>query len=64
MGDPDVLELLGSLQESSLMDEVLADPELMAKVHAGDLAALSEDPWSERLARDSRVREIRRRVDP
>ena len=60
--DPEVLAQLGKLQESDLMKEILVDPDLMAKVRAGDYAALGRDPRIQELLSDPSVRSIRERV--
>lgn len=61
--DMEVLGHLASLQDSALMQEILADQELMAKVRAGDLTALAQDPRIQRLAQDRRVQAIGERVN-
>jgi len=60
--DPEVLAQLGKLQESDLMKEILADPDVMAKVRAGDYQALGQDPRIQRLMSDPSVRAIQQRV--
>ncbi|HXK22721.1 MAG TPA: hypothetical protein VMS55_08610 [Myxococcota bacterium] len=60
--DPELLAQLGKLQESELMKEILADPDLMAKVRAGDYAALGQDPRIQKLLSDPSVRSIQERV--
>ena len=60
--DPEVLTQLGELQESDLMKEILADPDLMAKVRAGDYAALGQDPRIQKLLSDPSVRSIEERL--
>ena len=60
--DPEVLAQLGKLQESDLMKEILADPDLMAKVRAGDYAAVGQDPRIQKLLDDPSMRAIQQRI--
>jgi hypothetical protein len=60
--DPEAMNRLAKLKESPVMQEILSDPELMAKVLAGDLTALAEDPRIKKLLEDDTVRSITKRV--
>ncbi|HVN38205.1 MAG TPA: hypothetical protein VMW19_08555 [Myxococcota bacterium] len=60
--DPEVLAQLGELQESDLMKEILSDPDLMAKVRAGDYATLGQDPRIQKLLSDPSILSIQNRV--
>jgi hypothetical protein len=60
--DPGALNQLARLKDSPVMQEILSDPELMAKVAAGDLNALAEDPRIKKLLEDDTVRSITKRV--
>src|SRR5215831_4589519 len=60
--DPEVLAQLGELQESDLVKELLSDPDVMAKVRAGDYAALGQDPRIQKLLSDPTLRSIQNRV--
>jgi hypothetical protein len=61
--DPESLAQLAKLKESPLMQEILSDPDLMAKVAAGDMAALAQDPRIQKLLEDPSVHSIRKRVE-
>ena len=60
--DPEVLAQLGKLQESDLMKEILSDPDVMAKIRAGNYEALGRDPRIQKLMSDPSVRAIQSRV--
>ena len=60
--DTEAMGELAKLKESALMQEILSDPELMAKVAAGDLTALAEDPRIKRLLEDPTVRSLTKRA--
>lgn len=60
-GDAAALAQIMSLRNSSLMQSILNDRELMQKIAAGDLEALKNDPRLARLARDPVVQDIKRK---
>jgi len=58
LGDGRTVGLLLTLSESPAMQAVLADPEIMALVEAGDLEALARNPKFTALLDDANVAEI------
>jgi hypothetical protein len=60
--DPEALSQLSKLKESALMKEILSDPDLMAKISAGDYAALAEDPRIKKLLEDETIRSLTKRA--
>lgn len=58
LGDGRMVGLLLTLSESPAMQAVLADPEIMALVEAGDLEALARNPKFTALLDDANVGEI------
>jgi hypothetical protein len=58
MQNPSLLAMLLALQNDPDVLAVLADPEIMKKIAAGDYTALMNDPKIDALMRDDKVRAI------
>jgi hypothetical protein len=58
LSNPSLLMTVLALQEDSVVQDILSDPELMAKINAGDFAALEGDPRIERLSQHPSIRAI------
>jgi len=56
--DPNLLAMLLSLQNDPEVQAILADPEIMGALAAGDLAALMDHPKIIALTRNAHVREF------
>lgn len=56
--NPDLLSMIQGLKNDSEMQAVLADPEIMSAVAAGDYAALMNHPKIIALTNNAKVREV------
>lgn len=60
--DGEIFALIQRLQSDPQLQEILADPEIMRAVAAGDLAALSENPKFMQLMNNPNIRAITSKV--
>ncbi len=62
MGDKEIMGLILSLQDDPEFQKILADPEVMGAVSAGDLTALTANPRFMQLMNNPTVKKIQRKV--
>lgn len=60
--DPEMMELIMSLQSDPDMQEILSDPAIAAKIQAGDLDSLANDPRMIKLLKKDQVKELEKRL--
>jgi hypothetical protein len=64
MSNQEIMDLIHSLQNDPEFKKILADPEVMKAVNAGDIAALTANPQFMKLLNNSTVQEIERKAKP
>jgi hypothetical protein len=60
--DPGIMELIISLQNDPDMQALLNDPAVAAKIQAGDLNGLANDPRMIKLLDKKQVRDVEKRL--
>lgn len=63
-GDPEVMGMIGSLQDDPDFQEVLKDPAVMAAVYSGDVSALLANPKFMKILNSHAVQEIEKKLAP
>lgn len=62
VNDPEMMELIISLQSDPDMQAILSDPAIAAKIRAGDLDSLANDPRMIKLMQKNQVKDLEKRL--